>query len=71
MKNSSDFLSNNLFKFENYPCECQKETIFDAPGQAPHFKLKVCALPNKEPLRFSYSAQSGLNQSGKGGAVIS
>lgn len=71
MKNSSDFLSNNLFKFENYPCECQKETIFDAPGQAPHFKLKVCALPNKETLRFSYSAQSGLNQSGKGGAVIS
>ena len=71
MKKNSDFLSNNLFEFENYPCECQKEAIFYAPGQAPHFKLKVCELPNKEPLRFSYSAQSGLNQSGKGGAVIS
>jgi len=71
MKNISDFLSNNLFEFENYPCECQKETIFDAPGQAPHFKLKVCSLTDKEPLRFSYSAQKGLNQSGNAGGVIS
>ena len=71
MKNFSEFLSNNLFEFENRSCEYQKKTIFDAPGQAPHFKLKVCSIADKGNIKFSYSPQKGLNQAGNAGGLIS
>lgn len=71
MNNFSEFLMNSLFEFQNYPCECKKETVYDAPGCPPHFKLKVCAKTNKEPMLFSYSPQKGLSQTGNAGKMIS
>lgn len=70
MTNSSSFFLNNFFELENSPCECKKETVYTAPGAAPSFVLKVCAKPNSDTLRFSYSAQKGLNLSGNAGGVI-
>lgn len=70
MKNKSDFFLTNFFEYENCSCECQKETVFDAPGQPPHYILKVCSNANKR-LTFSYAAQKGLNQSGNAGGTIS
>ncbi len=70
MINSSNFFLNNFFELENSPCECKKETIYTAPGVDPSYILKVCAKPDSDTLRFSYSAQKGLNQSGNAGGVI-
>lgn len=70
MLNSSNFYLNNFFELENSPCECKKETVYTAPGVDPLFVLKVCAKPNSATLRFSYSAQKGLNLSGNAGGVI-
>lgn len=64
MINSSNFFLNNFFELENSPCECKKETVYTAPGVDPSYVLKVCAKPDSDTLRFSYSAQKGLNQSG-------
>lgn len=71
MINSSNFFLNNFFELENNPCECKKETVYTAPGVDPSYVLKVCAKPNSDALRFSYSAQKGLNLSGNAGGVIS
>ena len=70
MINSSNFFLNNFFELENSPCECKKETVYTAPGVDPSYVLKVCAKPDSDTLRFSYSAQKGLNQSGNAGGVI-
>lgn len=70
MKNKSDFFLTNYFEYENCSCECKKETVFDTPGQPPHYNLKVCSKPDKR-LTFSYAAQKGLNQSGNAGGTIS
>ena len=70
MINSSNFFLNNFFELENSPCECKKETIYTAPGVDPSYVLKVCAKSDSDTLRFSYSAQKGLNQSGNAGGVI-
>lgn len=70
MINSSNFFLNNFFELENSPCECKKETVYTAPGVDPSYVLKVCAKPDSDTLRFSYSAQKGLNQSGNAGRVI-
>ncbi len=70
MKKNLDFFINNFFEYENTPCECRKETIFSAPGESPHYNLKVCSTGG-EPLRFSYAAQKGLNLSGNAGGIIS
>lgn len=69
-KNISDFFLNNFFEYENCSCVCQKETVYSVPGQPPHYNLKLCSVP-EQTLRFSYSAQKGLNQSGNAGGVIS
>lgn len=70
MINSSNFFLNNFFELENSPCECKKETVYTAPDVDPSYVLKVCAKPDSDTLRFSYSAQKGLNQSGNAGGVI-
>lgn len=70
MINSSNFFLNNFFELENSPCECKKETVYTAPGVDPSYVLKVCAKPDSDTLRFSYSAQKGLNRSGNAGRVI-
>lgn len=71
MINSSNFFLNNFFELENSPCECKKEIVYTAPGVDPSFVLKVCAKSDTDTLRFSYSAQKGLNLSGNAGGVIS
>lgn len=70
MINSSNFFLNNFFELENRQCECKKETVYTAPGVDPSYVLKVCAKSDSDTLRFSYSAQKGLNQSGNAGGVI-
>lgn len=69
-KNISDFFLNNFFEYENCACVCQKETVYSVPGQPPHYNLKLYSVP-EQPLRFSYAAQKGLNQSGNAGGIIS
>ena len=69
-KNISDFFLNNFFEYENCACICQKETVYSVPGQPPHYNLKLYSVP-EQPLRFSYAAQKGLNQSGNAGGIIS
>lgn len=70
MKSNSDFFLNNLFKYENCTCICQKETVYTTPGEPPHYNLKLCSIP-EEVIYFSYAPQKGLNQSGNAGGVIS
>ena len=69
-KNISDFFLNNFFEYENCACVCQKETVYSVPGQPPSYNLKLYSVP-EQPLRFSYAAQKGLNQSGNAGGIIS
>lgn len=69
-KNFSNFFLNNFFEYENCACVCQKETVYSTPGQPPHYNLKLCSVP-EQTIRFSYTAQKGLNQSGNAGGIIS
>lgn len=71
MKNSTNFFLNNFFEYENYICECKKEIVYTAPGQEPHYNLKVCSKTYSNRLHFSYSSQKGLNLSGNAGGIIS
>lgn len=70
MKNSINSFLINSFEYENYPCICKKETIYSSPNEAPTYVIKVCADTTVAPLKFSYSAQSGLNLSGNAGGIV-
>ena len=59
----------SFFGCENLACECQKDIVNVAPGVEPHTTLKICA-DVRQPLKFSYMPQKGLNLSGNAGGVI-
>ena len=60
----------NSFEFENNRCICKKETIYSSPDANPVYIVKVCSDTSKKPLKYSYSAQKGLNLCGDAGGVI-
>lgn len=60
----------NSFEFENYPCICKKEVIYSSPNEEATYNIKVCSNRSVNPLKFSYSAQNGLNLSGNAGGII-
>lgn len=70
MKKTLNSFFINSFEFENYPCICKKETIYSSPNEDPTYVIKVCLNTSANPLKFSYSAQSGLNLSGNAGGII-
>ena len=70
MKNSINSFLVNSFEYENYPCICKKETVYSAPNEEPRYVVKLCRNTCVSPLKFSYSAQSGLNLSGNAGRII-
>lgn len=70
MKNSINSFLFNSFEYENHPCICQKETVYSSPNEDPSYIVKVCTNSSASALKFSYSAQSGLNLSGNAGGII-
>lgn len=70
MKNSINSFLVNSFEYENYPCICKKETVYSTPNEEPRYIVKLCRNTSVSPLKFSYSAQSGLNLSGNAGGII-
>lgn len=70
MKKTLNSFLINSFEFENYPCICKKETVYSAPNEDPTYVIKVCLDKSANPLKFSYSVQSGLNLSGNAGGII-
>lgn len=70
MKKTLNSFLINSFEYESYPCICRKETIYTSPNKEPNYILKICENNSVNSLKFSYSAQNGLNLSGNAGGII-
>lgn len=69
IENNENFFENNLFRFDNDPCDCATDTINLAPGMPPATTIKVQALPG-EKIHFAFSSGVGLVRLGEKGALI-
>ena len=70
MKKTLNSFLMNSFEYESYPCICRKETIYTSPNEEPSYIVKICENNSVSSLKFSYSAQNGLNLSGNAGGII-
>ena len=67
--NADNFFENNLFRFENSPCDCAVDTRNIAPGQEPETTIKVQSIPG-EKIQFAFAPTEGLVRLGDKGALI-
>lgn len=68
-ENADIFFENNLFRFENSPCDCAVDTRNIAPGQEPETTIKVQSIPGKK-IQFAFAPTEGLVRLGDKGALI-
>lgn len=68
VENNETFFENNLFRFDNDPCDCATDTINVAPGIPPATTIKVQAIPG-EKIHFAFSSGVGLVRLGEKGAL--
>ena len=68
-ENADNFFENNLFRFENSPCDCAVDTRNIAPGQAPETTIKVQSIPG-DKIQFAFAPTEGLVRLGDKGALI-
>ena len=52
MNNTDNFFENNLFRFENAPCDCVIDTKNIAPGQPPETTIKIQAINENKIQRY-------------------
>lgn len=64
-----NFFENNLFRFENSPCECVEDTRHTAPGEPPETTIKVQALSG-EKIQFAFAPAVGLVRLGAKGLLV-
>ena len=69
IENNENFFENNLFRFDNDPCDCVTDTINLAPGTPPTTTIKVQAIPG-ERIHFAFSSGVGLVRLGEKGALV-
>lgn len=69
IENNENFFENNLFRFDNDPCDCATDTINVAPGMPPATTIKVQAIPG-EKIHFAFSSGVGLVRLGEKGALV-
>lgn len=68
-ENTDNFFENNLFRFENSPCDCAVDTRNIAPGQEPETTIKVQSITG-EKIQFAFAPAEGLVRLGDKGALI-
>lgn len=68
-ENADNFFENNLFRFENSPCDCAVDTRNIAPGQAPETTIKVQSIPG-DKIQFAFAPTEGLVRLGDKGALV-
>lgn len=68
-ENADNFFENNLFRFENSPCDCAVDTRNIAPGQEPETTIKVQSIPENK-IQFAFAPTEGLVRLGDKGALI-
>ena len=69
LENNENFFENNLFRFDNDPCDCATDTINLAPGMPPVTTIKVQAIHGKK-IHFAFSSRVGLVRLGEKGTLI-
>lgn len=69
VENADNFFENNLFRFENSPCDCAVDTRNIAPGQSPETTIKVQSIPG-DKIHFAFAPAEGLVRLGEKGALI-
>ncbi len=68
MNNTDNFFENNLFRFENAPCDCVIDTKNIAPGQPPETTIKIQAI-NENKIQFAFAPGVGLVRLGERGIL--
>ena len=68
-ENADNFFENNLFRFENSPCDCAVDTRNIAPGQEPETTIKVQSISG-DKIQFAFAPTEGLVRLGDKGALI-
>ncbi len=68
-ENNDNFFENNLFRFENRPCDCAEDTHYITPSQPPQTTIKVQAIPG-DKIQFAFAPVVGLVRLGDKGALV-
>lgn len=68
-ENADNFFENNLFRFENRPCDCAVDIKNIAPGQAPETTIKVQSITDNK-IQFAFAPTEGLIRLGDKGTLI-
>ena len=66
---NDSFYENNLFRFDNSPCNCAVDTHNIAPNQPPETVIKVQSISG-EKIQFAFAPTEGLVRLGNKGALI-
>lgn len=69
VENNDNFFENNLFRFENRPCDCAEDTHYITPSQPPQTTIKVQAIPG-DKIQFAFAPVVGLVRLGDKGALV-
>lgn len=68
-ENNDNFFENNLFRFENRPCDCAEDIHYITPSQPPQTTIMVQAIPGNK-IQFAFAPVVGLVRLGDKGALV-
>lgn len=68
LNNNDNFFEDNLFRFDNSPCDCAVDTNHITPSQPPETTIKVQAISG-EKIKFAFAPAVGLVRLGEKGAL--